>query len=139
LVSETVKKKKKPAKEPSYFPGDYFLKENFFEVLLKCHLKQQTRSLTVGTSTGSPWAQSQWRPPRSLDDSPCDFRTSGEWNTTSARRKVRMPDIWAPSLQGETLTAEFQTTETQERASLSGLLIEANRIMRGTSAIQRQL
>jgi hypothetical protein len=32
-----------------------------------------------------------------------------------------------------------QTTETQERSSLPGLLIEANRIMRGTSSNQRQL
>ena len=36
-----------------------------------------------------------------------------------------MTDICAPSLQEESLPAESaQTTETQERASLSGLLIE---------------
>ena len=40
-------------------------------------------ALLVGTSTGSPWAQSWWTPTRSLEDSPCDLRTSGEWNTTS--------------------------------------------------------
>jgi hypothetical protein len=70
----------------------------------------------------------------------CDLRTSGEWNTTSARRQVRTPDIWAPSLQEESLPAESAlTTETQERASLPGPLIEANRITRGTSSNQRQL
>ena len=38
-----------------------------------------------------------------------------------------MPDICAPSLQEESLPAESAlTTETQERASLPGLLIEAN-------------
>jgi hypothetical protein len=47
-----------------------------------------------------------------------------------------MPDICAPSLQEESLPAESaMTTESQERASLPGLLIEANRIMRGTSSI----
>jgi hypothetical protein len=63
----------------------------------------------------------------SPEDSPWDLRTSGEWNTTSARREVRTPDIWAPSLQEESLPAESTlTTETQERSSLPGLLIEAN-------------
>jgi hypothetical protein len=32
----------------------------------------------VSTSTGSPWAQSQRTPPRSLEDSPCVLRTTGE-------------------------------------------------------------
>jgi hypothetical protein len=51
-----------------------------------------------------------------------------------------MPDISAPSLQEENLPAEnAQTTETLERACLPGLLIEANRIKRGTSSNQRQL
>ena len=51
-----------------------------------------------------------------------------------------MPDICAPSLQEESLPAESAlTTETQERASLPGVLIEANRIMRGASSKQRQL
>ena len=60
-------------------------------------------------------------------DSPRDPKTSGEWNTTSARRQVRTPDIWAPSLQEESLPAESTlTTETKDRASLPGLLIEAN-------------
>jgi hypothetical protein len=37
-----------------------------------------------------------------------------------------MPDICAPSLQEESLPAESAlTTETQERASVLGLLIEA--------------
>jgi hypothetical protein len=37
--------------------------------------------------------------------------------------------MWAPSLQEESLPAENTlTTETKERASLPGLLIEANRV-----------
>jgi hypothetical protein len=64
---------------------------------------------------------------RSPQDSPRDHRTSGEWITNSAMRQFRTPDIWAPSLQEESLPAESTlNTETQERASLSGLLIEAN-------------
>jgi hypothetical protein len=56
-----------------------------------------------------------------------DPKTSGEWNTTSARRQVQTPDIWAPSLQEESLPAENTlTTETKDRASLTCLLIEAN-------------
>jgi hypothetical protein len=51
-----------------------------------------------------------------------------------------MPDICAPSLKEEGLPAESAlTTETQERASLPGLLLDNNRIMRGTSSNQRQL
>ena len=45
--------------------------------------QDKTKSLQVSASTGSPWAHSQWTPPRSLEDSPHDIRTSGEWNTTS--------------------------------------------------------
>jgi hypothetical protein len=46
-----------------------------------------------------------------------------------------MPDIWAPSLQMKSLPAESAlTTETQERASLPGLLIGAKIITRGTSS-----
>jgi hypothetical protein len=41
-----------------------------------------SKSLPVGASTGSPWAQSQWTPPRYLEVSPHDLRISGEWNTT---------------------------------------------------------
>jgi hypothetical protein len=29
------------------------------------------------------WTWSLQMPPRSLEDSPCDLRTAGEWNTTS--------------------------------------------------------
>jgi hypothetical protein len=48
-----------------------------------------------------------------------------------------MQDICAPSLKEESLPAEnVLTTETQERASLPGLLAENNRIMRGTSSNQ---
>jgi hypothetical protein len=58
-------------------------------------------------------------------DSPC-FRPS-----SSARRQFRTADICAPSLQEESLPAESAlTTETQERASLPGLLVEDNRIMK---------
>jgi hypothetical protein len=58
---------------------------------------------------------------------PRDLNTSGEWITTCARRKVRTPDIWATSLQEESLPAERTLkTETQERPSFEGLLIEAN-------------
>jgi hypothetical protein len=88
---------------------------------------QGNKSFLVSTSTGAPWSQSLRTHPRSPQDSPRDLRTSGEWNTTSARRQVQMPDIWAPSLQEESLPAEsILTTETQERASVPGLLIENN-------------
>jgi hypothetical protein len=47
--------------------------------------------------------------------------------TTSARRQVRTCDIWAPSFQEESFPAESTlNTEIQERASLPGLLKEAN-------------
>jgi hypothetical protein len=65
----------------------------------------QEEKILVGPSTGSHWVQSRWTPLRSLEHSPRDLRTSGEWNTTSARRQVRAPDIWAPSLQEESLPA----------------------------------
>jgi hypothetical protein len=68
-------------------------------------------------------------PQEPTQDSPWDPKTSGEWNKTSARRQVRTPDIWAPSLQEESLPAENTLpTESKERASLPGLLIEANRV-----------
>jgi hypothetical protein len=57
-------------------------------------------------------------------DSTRDPKTSSEWNTTSARRQVRTPDIWVPSLQEESLPTENTLpTEIKERASLPGLLI----------------
>ena len=94
-------------------------------------------SSCIFTSTEREYLVSGQGPTQDL---PRDPKTSGEWNTTSARRQVRTPDIWAPSLQEESLPAESTlTTETQERASLPGLLIEANRITRGTSSNQRQL
>ena len=93
----------------------------------KTRCDQGQKSLPVGASTKSPWAQSQQTPPRSLENYLLDLRTSGEWNTTSAKRQVRTPDIWAPSLEKESLPAESTlTTKTQERAGLLGLLIEAN-------------
>jgi hypothetical protein len=73
-------------------------------------------------------------------DPPQDPKTSGELNRTSARRQVQISDIWAPSLQEESLPAENTlTTEAKERASLPGLLIEANRVTGGRSSNQRQL
>jgi hypothetical protein len=79
-------------------------------------------------------------PQAPTQDSPQDPMTSGEWNTSSVRRQVRIPDIWTPSLQEESLPAQNTlTTETKERASLPGLLIEANRVTWGTSSNQRQL
>jgi hypothetical protein len=46
-----------------------------------------------------------------------------------------MPDICTPSLKEESLPAESAlTTETQERVSLPGLLVENNRIKRGTNS-----
>jgi hypothetical protein len=51
-----------------------------------------------------------------------------------------MPDICAPSLKEESPPAENAlTTETQERDSLPGLLVENNRITRGTISNKRQL
>jgi hypothetical protein len=52
-------------------------------------------------------------------DSTRDPKTSSEWNTTSARRPVRTPDIWVPSLQEESFPAENTLpTETKEKATL---------------------
>jgi hypothetical protein len=105
-----------------------------------CPYRSLDFPLPVCASTRAPWVLSLRTPPRSPEDSPRDLRTYGEWNTTSARRQVRTPDIWAPSLQEESLPSKSTlTTETQERACLSGLLIEANIITRGTSSNQRQL
>jgi hypothetical protein len=85
------------------------------------------KSLLVHTSTWVPWAWSLKTPARYSKDLARDLKTSGEWIRTSARRQVRTPDIWAPSLQEESLPAESTlNTETQERVSLPGLLIEAN-------------
>jgi hypothetical protein len=60
--------------------------------------------------------------------------------SSSVRRQVWEPDICPHSLQEESLAAESAlTTEIQEKASLPGLLIEANRITRGTISKKRQL
>jgi hypothetical protein len=45
--------------------------------------KKFQHALLVSTSTGSPCAMSRRTSPRSLEDSPHDLRTIGEWNTTS--------------------------------------------------------
>jgi hypothetical protein len=96
--------------------------------------------MQLDASTGVPCPLSLQTPTRTPTGTPRDLKTSGEWNTTSVRRQVRTPDIWAPFLQEESLPAESTlTTETKERASLPGLLIEANIITRGTSSNQRQL
>jgi hypothetical protein len=75
-----------------------------------------------------PWPEGvSGHPQGPTQDLPQDPKSSGEWNTTSARRQVQTPYIWAPSLQEESLHAESTpTTETKDRASLPGLLIEAN-------------
>ena len=39
-------------------------------------------ALPVGTSSGSPWFRTWQMAPRSLEDSPCYLRITGEWNTT---------------------------------------------------------
>ena len=107
---------------------------------LKAFKSDSAWSLPVGASTGSPWAWSHHTSPRSPEESPSNLRTSGEWNTSSSRRQVRTPDTWVNSLQEESFPAESAlTTETQERSSLPGLLIEANMITGGTSSNQRQL
>jgi hypothetical protein len=69
------------------------------------------------------------KPQGPTQEPPRDTKTAGEWNTTSARRQVRTPDIWAPSMQDEIFPAEsILTTEIKERSSHPGLLIEANLI-----------
>jgi hypothetical protein len=88
---------------------------------------QGHKYLPVHSSTGVPCPLSLWTTARTHKGSPTDLKTYGEWNTTMARRQVRTTDIWAPSLQEESLPAESNlTTETKERSSLPGLLIEAN-------------
>jgi hypothetical protein len=47
------------------------------------HIRKQPHALPVRSSTGSPCVQSWWTAPQSLEDSPCDLRITGEWNTTS--------------------------------------------------------
>jgi hypothetical protein len=62
------------------------------------------------------------------------------WPSSPARRQVKKPDIYAPSMQEESLPAESTLTiEIQERSSHPGILTEANRITGGTSSNQRQL
>jgi hypothetical protein len=97
------------------------------QITNKFNSLKRRAALPVHASTGALWAQSLRTPPRSPEDSPWDLRTSGEWITTSARRQFRTPDIWAPSLQEESLSTESTlNTETQERASLPCLMIQAN-------------
>ena len=51
-----------------------------------------------------------------------------------------MPDICAPSLKEENLPTERAlTTETQDKASLPGILVENSRITKATSSNQRKL
>jgi hypothetical protein len=88
---------------------------------------QDHKSLPVHACTRVPWAQILWTSARYPQDPPLNVKTSGEWITTSDRRQVLTPDIWAPSLQEENLPAESTLNpETQEISSLPGLLIEAN-------------
>ena len=100
------------------------------------HREADYPGLTWGTSPFRPTSPPgclahgvSRHPQGTTQDSPRDPKTSGEWNTTSARRQVRTPDIWVPSLQEESLPAENTLpTETKERTTLPGLLIEANRV-----------
>jgi hypothetical protein len=74
-----------------------------------------TKKETYSTCTQSQaiWLGSSTRDP------PRNPKTSGEWNTTSARSLVRTPDIWVPALQEESLPAENTLpTETKESATL---------------------
>jgi hypothetical protein len=103
----------------------------FIEILSwdkeKIILKNQEAPFWPTAALGSLARGVSGHPQGPTQDPPQDPKTSGEWNTTSARRQVQTPDIWAPSLQEESLPAESTlTTETKDRASLLGLLIEAN-------------
>jgi hypothetical protein len=101
------------------------------------YVENKIIALPGGPSTGSSWAQSWQTPLRATEHSPRNLSTSGERKKTSARKQVQTPGSWAPSLKEESLPAESALiTETQERASLPGLLTEANRITRGTSSNQ---
>ena len=61
-------------------------------------------------------------------------------HSSSARRWIRAPDFYAPSLQEESLPTESAlTTGTQEKVGLPGVLTEANKTTGGTSSSQRQL
>jgi hypothetical protein len=61
-------------------------------------------------------------------------------SSSSTRRQIPTTDICATSLQEKSLpAASALTTETQERANLPGLLVEANKIKKETSFNQRQL
>ena len=50
---------------------------------LELIIRKVNSTLLVGASTGSPWARSLWTPPKSLENSPHDHRTTSEWKTTS--------------------------------------------------------
>jgi hypothetical protein len=75
-----------------------------------------------------PWPGGVCEHPQGPTQDPTrDPKSSGEWNTTSVRRQVQTSYIWEPSLQEGSLHAESTLTmETKDRASLPGLLIEAN-------------
>jgi hypothetical protein len=60
--------------------------------------------------------------------------------SSSARRLIRAPDLFARSLLEKSLSAESAlTTGTQDRVDLPGVLTETNRITGGTTVGQRQL
>ena len=121
--------------------------QSYHAGLVTAFIREAEKPVWSGSQVpSSPWqhrapcGQSLWTPQRSPQDSPWDLSTSSEWITTSARRKVRTPDIWDPSLQEEILPAESTlNTETQEKTSLPGLLIEDYIIIWGTRYNQRQL
>ena len=127
--------------------GNQLLLQSYHAVPETALIREAEKEVWPGSQVPSspgehwaPWGQSWWTTQRSPQDSPWDLSISSEWITTSAWRKVRTPDIWAPSLQEEIMPAESTlNTETQEKTSLPGLLIEAKIITWGTRYNQRQL
>ena len=87
LLGKTKNKNKnKKQKKPTTLAGPLY----HIYATLKAFKSDSAWSLSVGTSTGSPWARSRQAPPRSPENSPLDLTTSGEWNTTSVPIQPRV-------------------------------------------------